>query len=77
MQQNEIMQQAQKHHPEQDEWHNSMEISSVTKKAASTLGGLFDILQPSPVYDENQAEVFRKEAKKRRKKKASQYRQRL
>ena len=77
LQQNERLQQAQKHQPEQDEWHDSMELSSVIGKAASTLGGIFDILKPSSGYDENQAEVFRQEAKKRRKKKANQYRQRL
>ena len=69
LQQNVRSQQAQKHQPEQDEWHQSMELSSVTKKAASTLGGIFDILKPSTGYDDNQAEVFRLEAKKRRKKK--------
>lgn len=69
LQQNVKLQQAQKQQPEQDEWHESMELSSVTKKAASTLGGLFDILKPSTGYDDNQAEVFRLEAKKRRKKK--------
>ena len=77
LQQNERLQQAQKHQPEQDEWHDSMELSSVIGKVASTLGGIFDILKPSSGYDENQAEVFRQEAKKRRKKKANQYRQRL
>jgi hypothetical protein len=46
-----------------------MEFSSVAKKATSALGGIFDILKPSSGYDENQAEVFRQEAKKRRKKK--------
>ena len=69
LQQNVRSQQAQKHQPEQDEWHDSMELSSVIGKAASTLGGIFDILKPSSGYDENQAEVFRLEAKKRRKKK--------
>ncbi|MBK5247198.1 MAG: hypothetical protein JJE49_08045 [Peptostreptococcaceae bacterium] len=46
-----------------------MEFSSIVETAASTLGGLFDILKPSSGYDENQAEVFRLEAKKRKKKK--------
>ncbi len=77
LQQNERLQQAQKHQPAQDEWHDSMELSLVTKKAASTLDGIFDLLKPSSGYDENQTEVFRKEAKKRRKKKANQYRYRL
>jgi len=77
LQQNERLQQAQIHQPEQHVWQDSMELSSVIEKAASTLGGIFDILKPSSGYDENQAEVFRPEAKKRRKKKANQYRQRL
>ena len=77
LQQNERLQQAQKHQAEQPAWEDDMEFSSTMKSITSSLGGLFDILQPSPVYDENQAEVFRKEAKKRRKKKANQYRQRL
>ena len=77
LQQNERLQQVQKHQPEKYEWHDSMELSSVIEKAASTLGGIFDILKPSTGYDENQAEVFRQEAKKRRKKKANQYRHRL
>jgi len=77
LQQNVRLQQAQKHQPEQDEWHESMEFSSKMKGTTSALGGLFDLLKPSSGYDENQAEVFRQEAKKRRKKKANQYRQRL
>ena len=77
LQQNDRLQQAQKHQPEQDEWHNSMELSSIVKASASAMGRLLDILKPSSGYDENQAEVFRKEAKKRRKKKANQYRLRL
>jgi len=69
LQQHMRLQQAQKHQPVQDEWHDSMELSSFTEKAASTLGGIFDILKPSSGYDENQAEIFRLEAKKRKKKK--------
>lgn len=69
LQQNERLQQAQIHQPEQYAWQDSMEFSSVVETAASTLGGLFDILKPSSGYDENQAEVFRLEAKKRKKKK--------
>jgi len=69
LQQNERLQQAQIHQPEQHAWQDSMEFSSVVETAASTLGGLFDILKPSSGYDENQAEVFRLEAKKRKKKK--------
>jgi len=77
LQQNERIQQPQKHQPGQRDWQDNIEFSSVKKTAASTMGGLLDILKPSSGYDENQAEVFRLEAKKRRKKKANQYRQRL
>ncbi len=69
LQQNERLQQAQKHQPEQPAWEDDMEFSSTMKSITSSLSGLFDILQSSPGYDENQAEVFRLEAKKRRKKK--------
>jgi hypothetical protein len=74
LQQNERLQQAQIPHTERHYWQDNMEFSSVKKTAASTMGGLLDILKPSSGYDENQAEVFRQEAKKRRKKKANQYR---
>ena len=69
LQQNERLQQNQIPQPKQHDWQDNMEFSVGTKNAASTLGGIFDILKPSPGYDENQAEVFRLEAKKRRKKK--------
>ena len=77
LQHNERLQQAQIPQPEQHDWQDNMEFSSTVKSTTSALGGLFDILKPSFGYDENQAEVFRQEAKKRRKKKANQYRQRL
>jgi hypothetical protein len=69
LQQNVRLQQAQKHQPEQPVWQDDIEFSSTVKSTTSALGGLFDILQPSSGHDENQAEVFRLEAKKRRKKK--------
>jgi len=69
LQQNERLQQAQKHQPEQPAWEDDMEFSSTMKSTTSALCGLFDILKPSSGYDENQAEVFRLEAKKRRRKK--------
>lgn len=69
LQQNERLQQNHIPQPKQHDWQDKMEFYSVTKTAASTMGGLFDILKPSSGYDENQAEVFRLEAKKRRKKK--------
>jgi len=77
LQHNDRLQQAQIPQPEQHDWQDNMEFSSTVKSTTSALGGLFDILKPSSGYDENQAEVFKQEAKKRRKKKANQYRQRL
>ena len=77
LQQNERLQQPQKHQPGQPTCEYDMEFSSTVKSTTSALGGMFDILKPSSGYDENQAEVFRQEAKKRRKKKANQYRHRL
>jgi len=56
-------------HNQQD---NTMGLSSVAETAASTLGGLFDLIQPIQTasgYDEEQAEVLRQEAKRRKKKK--------
>jgi hypothetical protein len=77
LQQNERLQQPQKHQLGQHDWQDNMEFSSTMKSTTSALGGLFDLLKPSSGYDENQVEVFRQEEKKRRKKKANQYRQRL
>jgi len=51
---------------------NTMGLSSVAETAASTLGGLFDLIQPIQTasgYDEEQVEALRQEAKRRKKKK--------
>ena len=56
LQQNERLQQAQKHQPEQPTWEDDMEFSSTMKSITSSLIGLLDILQSSPGYDENQAD---------------------
>jgi len=72
------LQQVQINEPKQlTRQDNTTDISLGLESATSIMGGLFDLMKPSTVYDENQAEVFRQEAKKRRKKKANQYRQRL
>jgi len=47
-------------------------LSSVAETAASTLGGLFDLIQPIQTasgYDEEQVEALIQEAKRRKKKK--------
>jgi len=67
IQQNPILQTAK--HNLQD---NTMGLSSVAETAASTLGGLFDLIQPIQTasgYDEEQAEALIQEAKRRKKKK--------
>jgi hypothetical protein len=69
LQQNERLQQAKIHQSKQSAWHDEIEFSSIVESTTSALGGLFDILKPSTGYEDNQAEVFRLEAKKRRKKK--------
>ncbi len=78
LQKNEKLQQVQINEPKQlTRQDNTTDISLGLESATSIMGGLFDLMKPSTAYDENQAEVFRQEAKKRRKKKANQYRQRL
>ncbi len=69
LQQNERLQQVQKHQPEQPVWQDTIEFSSIVESTTSALGGLFDILSLPPGHDENQEEVFRPEAKIRKKRK--------
>jgi len=56
---------------------NTMDLSFGLESTSSIMGGLFDLMKPSPVYDENEGELFRKEAKRRKKKKENQYKHRL
>jgi len=78
LQKNEKLQQVQINEPKQlTRQDNTTDISLGLESATSIMGGLFDLMKPSPGYDENQEEVFRMEARKRRKKKANQYRHRL
>jgi len=56
---------------------NTTDLSLGLESTATILGGLFDLMKPSPVYDENEVELFRKEAKRRKKKKEHQYKHRL
>ncbi len=69
LQQNERLQQAQKYQPEQPVWQDTIEFSSIVESTTSALGGLFDILSLPPGHNENQEEVFRQEAKIRKKRK--------
>jgi hypothetical protein len=56
---------------------NTTDLSLGLESAASILGGLFDLMKPSPVYDETEAEFLRQDAKRRKKKKDNQYRHRI
>jgi hypothetical protein len=78
LQRNEKLQPIQINKPKQLTSHdNTTDISLGLESTASILGGLFDLMKPSPVYDENEVELFRKEARRRKKKKKYQYRHRL
>lgn len=56
---------------------NTMGLSLGLESTASILGGLFNLMKRSPADDENKVELFRQEAKKRKKKKENQYRYRM
>lgn len=56
---------------------NTIDIASGIENAASVLGGLFDLLNTPHHYDENAADFLKEQARRRKKKKANQYRQRL
>ncbi|HZL09719.1 MAG TPA: relaxase/mobilization nuclease domain-containing protein [Prolixibacteraceae bacterium] len=78
LQKNEKLQQIQINKPNQlSRQGNTSDLSLGLENAASILDGLFDLMKPSPVYDENEDELFRKEAKRRKKKKGNRYRHRL
>ena len=78
LQKNEKLQQVQINKSKQlTRQDNKTDISLGLESATSIMGGLFDLMKPLPVYDENEVEFFRQEAKKLKKKKANQYRHRL
>ena len=78
LQKNEKLQQVQINKPKQlTRQDNMTDISLGVESATSLMGGLFDLMKPLPDYNENEEELFRQEAKKRKKKKANQYRRRL
>lgn len=56
---------------------NTIDIASGIESAASVLGGLFDLLNTPPHYDENEADFLSAEAQRRIKKKGDQHRHRL
>lgn len=60
-----------------DRQDNTMDLSAGLENAASVLGGLFDFTNPSHHYDENEADFLKEQARRRKKKKANQYRHRL
>jgi hypothetical protein len=78
LQRNEKLQHIQINKPKQSTRpDNTTDLSYGLESSTSVMGGLLDILKPSPVYDENEGELFRKEAKRRKKKKENQYKHRL
>lgn len=78
LQRKEKLQQIQINKPEQSTRPDkTTDISLGLESTSSILGGLFDLMKPSPIYDENEVELFRKEAKRRKKKKENQYKRRL
>ncbi|MDD2307301.1 MAG: relaxase/mobilization nuclease domain-containing protein [Prolixibacteraceae bacterium] len=56
---------------------NTIDFSSGLENATSVLGGLFDFMNPSHHYDENEADFLKEQARRRKKKKDNQYRHRL
>ena len=56
---------------------NTIDFSSGLENAASVLGGLFDFMNPSHHYDENEADFLKEQARRRKKRKDNQYRHRL
>ena len=78
LQRNEKLQQIQINKPKRStKPDNTTDNSLGLEGTASILGGLFDLMKPSPVYDENEVELFQKEAKRRKRKKKNQYKHRL
>lgn len=79
LQQNEKVQQSTIDNPEQSNGKNDTPDHSLGRKnATSVFDGLFDLLKPLPLYDENEAEFLKQEAQwRKRKKKGKQYRPRL
>ncbi len=78
LQRNEKLQQIQINKPKQSTRpDNTTDISFGLECSTSVMEGLFDLMKPSPNYDENEADLFRKEAKRRKKKKENQYKHRL
>ena len=78
LQKNEKLQQVQINKPKQlTRQDNTTDISLGLENATSLMGGLFDLMKPSPVYDENEVDLFRKEAKRRKKKRENQYKHRF
>lgn len=70
LEQNELSMQIQSEQRQRNSPKNAGELSSTIGAAVSSLGGLFDLQNPSFGYDEDYAEYLRQEAlkKKRRKK---------
>lgn len=78
LQQNEVLQHEASRDPGQfNRRDNNVDLAAGLENAASVVGGLFDLLNTSHHYDENEADFLRAEAHRRKKKKDNQYRHRL
>lgn len=53
----------------QNSQNDTRRFSSAVGATVSSLGGMFDLLKPSPGYDEDYAEYLRQEARKRKRRK--------
>jgi len=56
---------------------NTLDLAAGLENAVSVVGGLFDILNNSRRYDEDEADFLRKQTQRRKKKKDQQYKHRL
>jgi len=56
---------------------NTIDLAAELENAASVVGGLFDFMNNTRRYDEDEADFLRAQAQRRKKKKDNQYRHRL
>lgn len=69
LQQNDRFMQVQQEQPHRINHGNDESLSSVVGTAVSSLGGLFDLPDSSPAYDEDYAEYLRQQAQKKKRRK--------
>ena len=76
--QNESQHHSKSEHPDLFNRHdNTMDLAAGLENAASVVGGLFDFLNTTRRYDEDEADFLREQAQRRKMKKDRQYRHRL